>query len=116
MKNNYLEIKKEGGKIVVSSSDGVFSSITTLDNKEAFKNYCEHKAKEWRESTLGNYANWSKEDRKKVSDKWANAKNLQYGEYNLYFNIEDKKDIFRKEVDSLAKSLGITDYILEINK
>ena len=114
MENNYLDIKKEGGKIVVSSNDGVFSSITTLRDRKAFKNYCERKAKEWRESTLGNYANHSK-DRKIKSDKWFNAGSLKCGEYNFYFNIEDKKDIFRKEVDSLAKSLGITDYILEIN-
>lgn len=115
MKNNYLDIKKEDGKIVVSSSDGVFSSIITLDDKEAFKNYCERKAKEWRESILGNFANWSNEDRKRVSDKWINVRNLQCGKYNFYFNIEDKKDIFRKEVDSLAKGLGITDYVLEID-
>lgn len=115
MENNYLDIKKEDGKIVVSSRDGVFTSIITLDDKEAFKNYCERKAKEWKESTLGNFANWSSEDRERKSDKWINARNLQCGKYNFYFNIGDKKDIFRKEVYSLAKSLGITDYILEIN-
>ena len=51
------------------------SSYATVESKEAFRTYCEGKAKEW---------------------------------------LESKEDIFRKEIESIAKNLGIKNYTLEI--
>lgn len=115
MKNHYLYIKKvENGKIEISSTDGVFSSFVTRDNKEAFQAYCEEKAHEWLTSELGNYDGWSKKLRKDVADKWLAAKHLPEGEHNYYFNFGSIEDIFREEVAFLAKSMGIKDYKLTL--
>lgn len=43
------------------------------------------------------------------------AKNLPEGNYDYYFNLESIEDIFRKEVDSIAKRLRISNYTLKIN-
>ena len=115
MKNYYLYIsKRSDGKIGVNSSDGVFSSYTTVGSKEAFHTYCEEKANDWLKSNLGNYSCCNAKKRKIIANKWLEARNLSEGKYDYYFNIESKEDIFCKEVDSIAKSLGIKDYTLEI--
>ena len=115
IENHYLYIyKRDDGKIGVNSSDGVFSSYATVGNKEAFCIYCEGKANDWLKSKEGNYSCCSAEERKIIADKWLEARNLSKGNYDYYFNIESKEDIFRKEVDSLAKNLGIKNYTLEI--
>ena len=114
MTNHYLYIYKEEGKIVINSSDGVFSSIVRRPNKEAFQAYCEEKAHEWLTSKLGNYSCWNNEKRKTIADKWIKAKELSEGKYEYYFNFGDIKDIFRNEVEALAKNLGITNYILDV--
>lgn len=115
MENHYLYIsKRSDGKIEVNSSDGVFSSIVRRPNKEAFQAYCEEKAHEWLTSKLGNYSCLNNEKRKTIADKWIKAKELPEGKYDYYFTTESKEDIFRKEVDFLAKNLGIKNYILEI--
>ena len=115
MENHYLYISKRmDGKIEVNSSDGVFSSFATVGNKEAFRTYCEGKANEWLKSKEGNYSRWNVEKRKIIANKWLKARNLSEGKYNYYFTTESKEDIFRKEVDSLAKNLGIKNYTLEI--
>ena len=116
MRNHDLHIYREEGEIVISSSDGVFSSIARRPNKEAFQAYCEEKAHEWLTSKLGNYSCWSKEDRKKLSNKWLDAKNLIEGKYNYYFNLGNIEDIFIEEVIQLAKILGITKYELIIER
>lgn len=115
MENHYLYIyKRSDGKIEVNSSDGAFSSYATVGNKETFRTYCEGKANEWLKSKKGNYSRWNTEKRKIIANKWLKAKSLSEGEYNYYFTTESKEDIFRKEVESLAKNLGIKNYTLEI--
>ena len=115
MNNHYLKITKtSNGNIEVNSSDGVFSSFATRKGKVAFQAYCEEKANEWLTSELGNYDGWAKKQRKEVAEKWLAAKDLSEGEYNYYFNLGSVEDIFREEVASLAKSMGIKDYKLEI--
>lgn len=114
MENHYLYISKRSDrKIEVNSSDGVFSSFATVGSKEAFRTYCEGKANEWLKSKVGNYSWWNAEKRKIIANKWRKAKTLSEGKYDYYFNTKSKEDIFRKEVDSLAKNLGIKNYTLE---
>ena len=115
MINHYLYICKEEDKIVINSSDGVFSSIVRRSNKEAFQAYCEEKAHEWLTSKLGNYSCWNNEKRKTIADKWIKAKELPEGKYEYYFNLGGVKDIFIEEVAQLAKTLGITKYKLIID-
>lgn len=113
--NHYLYItKRSDGKIDVNSSDGVFSSYATVGNKEAFRTYCEEKANAWLESKEGNYSGWNIEKRKIIANKWLEARNLSEGNYDYYFTTESKENIFRKEVESIAKNLEIKNYILEI--
>lgn len=115
MKNHYLYITgRSDGKIEVNSSDGVFSSYATVGSKDAFRTYCEEKANEWLKSKIGNYSRWNAEKRKIIANKWLKARNLSEGKYDYYFTTESKEDIFRKEVDSLAKNLGIKNHTLEI--
>lgn len=115
MENHYLEITKtSNGNLEVNSSDGVFSSFVTR-TPETFANYCEEKANEWLTSELGNYDGWTKKQRKEVSKKWLAVKNLSEGKYEYYFNLGSLEDIFRKEVDLLAKSIGISNYTLTIH-
>ena len=115
MTNKYLHIDiLDNGHIEVNSSDGVFSSIATLNDEEDFREYCDYKAEEWLTSELGNYDDWSDEDRKVVADKWLKAKELSAGEYKHYFNIGNIHDIFKQEVAEIAKAMGIKDYVLEI--
>ena len=115
MKNHYLYIIKEtDGKIKLNSSDGVFSSFATRNDKVAFQAYCEERAHEWLTSELGNYNGWTKEQRKEVAEKWLAAKELSEGKYEYYFNFGSIEDIFREEVASLAKSMGIKDYKLTL--
>jgi hypothetical protein len=115
MENHYLYIsKRSDGKIEVNSSDGVFSSYATVESKEAFRTYCEGKVNEWLKSKVGNYSSWNTEKRKIIANKWLKARNLSEGKYDYYFTTESKEDMFRKEVNSLAKNLGIKNYTLEI--
>lgn len=115
MNNHYLYITKEGNKIEINSSDSVFSSIVRRENKEGFVAYCDEKALEWLGSKLGNYNVIPVKHRKIIADKWLAAKNLPEGNYDYYFNLESIEDIFRKEVDSIAKKLKISNYALKIN-
>lgn len=115
MENHYLYItKRSDGKIYVNSSDGVFSSYATVGSKEAFRTYCEGKANAWLESKELNYNHWNVEKRKIIANKWLKARKISEGRYDYYFTTESKEDIFPKEVESLAKNLGIKNYTLEI--
>lgn len=115
MENYYLRITKtSNGNIEVNSSDGVFSSFATRNDKVAFQAYCEEKAHEWLTSDLGNYDGWNKKQRKEVAEKWLAAKDLSEGNYEYYFNLGSVEDAFREEVASLAKSMGIKDYKLTL--
>ena len=114
-KNHYLNIEKQAdGKIFLSAFDGVLGYSATCDDKEDFLKYCDEKADTWLNSTWGNFDGWTKEDRKNIADKWIAVKKLSEGRYDYYFNFGSKKDIFREEVEELAKSMGIENYELRI--
>lgn len=115
MKNHYLNIEiQEDGKIYLSASDGVFSYSATCENKEEFLEYCNEKVDRWLNSTWGNFDGWTKQKRQTIAHKWSIAKNKLAGRYNYYFNFGSKKDIFRKEVAEIAKTVGIENYELII--
>lgn len=114
MKNHYLNIEKEDGKIYLSASDGVFGYSVTCEDKEEFLEYCDEKADRWLNSTWGNFEGWTKQKRKAISDKWLAAKELSEGKYNYYFNLGNIKDLFREEVAEIARSMDITNYELII--
>lgn len=116
MNNNYLEINiTHEGYMKINSNDGVFSSLTTVIDKEDLSRYCNEKADMWLTSKLGNFNGWSKKDRKIVADKWLKVKELSEGDYNFYFNLESITDLFKNGVEDLAKKMGITNYTLKIN-
>lgn len=116
MKDKYLEINiTSEGYIKINSSDGVFSSIATVLDKEDLSKYCDEKADMWLTSKLGNFDGWSNKDRKIVADKWLKVKELSEGDYKFYFNLESITDLFKTGVEDLAKKLGITNYTLKIN-
>ena len=102
MVNNYLYI--ENGKF--NYQDGVFSGLATL-TKERVSSFCLEQAEEARHSNLGNYDGLSKKQREELAKRWEAAKDLPDGEYEYYFNLEDKRKVFKKSVAELAKRLGI---------
>ena len=109
MKNHYLYINKnESGDIEINYSDGVFSGFAVATCEEDFLKYCDEKADMWLNSTFRNFEGWTKQKRQSIAHKWAIAKNKPEGKYDYFFNFGSKKDIFREEVDFLAKSMGIT--------
>lgn len=115
MKNHYLYIEiQEDGKIELSASDGVFSYGASFDDKEDFLKYCDEKVDMWLNSTWGNFEGWTKRKRKAIAHKWIIAKNKPEGKYDYYFNFGSKEDIFREEVATLARSMGITNYNLSV--
>lgn len=117
MDNHYLYIyKTKEGYITINSSDGAFSSIATVHSKKEFVEYCEDKANLWLNSEWGNFDGWSKKDREDVANKWLSAKKLDLDKYDYYFNLGNIQDIFRSEVASLAKSIGIKNYTLAIEE
>lgn len=110
----YLKIENlPDGKIDISAADGVFSYIATCSDKDDFINYCEKRKEAWLNSNLGNFNGLSKFKRQIIANKWDLVKELSDGYYNYYFNLESVETIFRNEVENLANSLGIKNYVLE---
>ncbi len=108
MKNLYLNIiKRDTGELEIQSWDGVFSSDARKNNKSELDAYCDEKAKLWLESKYGNFAGWKQSDRQIIADKWIKAKDLPEGEHKHYFFLGDIHNLFRQEVESLAKDLGV---------
>lgn len=118
MKNKYLHIKQnENGSISITYADNAFVGVVTLNSTEDFKSFCEKNAVSWIESELGNYDDFSKEERHLIADKWRKAKTLKVGRYDYYFNLETKETKethFKAAVEELAESLGIIKYKLII--
>ena len=110
MTNHYLYI--ENGKF--NWLDGVFSGIATVA-KDKISNFCLDQADKMRNSNLGNYDYLTSEQREKLAKLWESTMNLPDGNYEYYFNLEDKTETFKKSVQELAKKLGI-DYKLIINE
>lgn len=110
MINHYLYI--ENGKF--NWSDGVFSGIATLA-QDKVSDFCLERADKMRNSNLGNYDNLTSEQRERLAKLWESAMNLPDGNYEYYFNLEDKTEVFIKSVQELGKKFGI-DYELIIKE
>lgn len=102
MKNRYLYIKD--GEI--SFCDYAFSGFANIQ-RNAFREYFHEKAEKWRSSELGNYTQFSKEKREEIAKRWMAAVELPDGEYEYYFNLEDKCETFKQQVKEFAKQLGV---------
>lgn len=107
MTNQYLYI--EDG--VINYQDNVFSGVAHFDNKEKFKAFCLERANDCRTSDLGNFDDFTQEQREEIARRWEAAIDLQIGEYDYYFNLEDKVETFKLYVGEIAKRFGI-DYEL----
>ena len=110
MTNHYLYI--ENGKF--NWLDGVFSGIATV-TKDKISNFCLDQADKMRNSNLGNYDHLTSEQRERLAKLWESAMNLPDGNYEYYFNLEDKTEVFIKSVQELGKKFGI-DYELIIKE
>ena len=110
MTNHYLYI--ENGKF--NWLDGVFSGIATV-TKDKISNFCLDQADKMRNSNLGNYDHLTSEQRERLAKLWESARNLPDGNYEYYFNLEDKTEVFIKSVQELGKKFGI-DYELIIKE
>ena len=110
MINHYLYI--ENGKF--NWSDGVFSGIATVA-KDKVSDFCTEQSDKMRNSNLGNYEHLTSEQRERLAKLWESAMNLPDGNYEYYFNLENKTETFKKSVQELAEKLGI-DYELIINE
>lgn len=110
MVNHYLYIREDG---TWNWSDGVFSGIATLETDDNVSEYCLERAENMRYSEYGNYDHLSKNEREALAQRWEAAINMPVGEYDYYFNLENKYEVFKKSVKELAKKLGI-DYELTI--
>ena len=110
MINHYLYI--ENGTF--NWSDGVFSGIATVA-QDKVSDFCTEQSNKMRNSNLGNYDHLTSEQRERLAKLWESAMNLPDGNYEYYFNLEDKTEVFIKSVQELADKLGI-DYELIINE
>ena len=110
MINHYLYI--ENGKF--NWLDGVFSGIATVA-KDKISNFCLDQADKMRNSNLGNYDHLTSEQRERLAKLWESAVNLPDGNYEYYFNLENKTEVFIKSVQELGKKFGI-DYELIIKE
>lgn len=111
----YLRIINNGdGKIDIHAADGVFIYSVTCKNINDFINYCEQRKNAWLHSPLGNFDLYSDIERDIIANKWDSVKELPEGYYNHYFFLGNIETVFRNEVENLANSLGIKNYVLEI--
>ena len=115
MINHYLHIENEIENVYdFNWSDGVFSGIATVA-KDEVSDFCTEQADKMRNSNFKNYDYLTTEQRERLAKLWESAIKLPVGNYDYYFNLEDKKETFRKSVQELAEKLGI-DYELIIKE
>ena len=115
MINHYLHIENEiENSYDFNWSDNVFIGSATVE-KDKVSDFCMKKADEMRNSNLRNYDYLTTEQRERLAKLWESAMNLPVGNYDYYFNLEDKTEAFIKSVQELAEKLGI-DYELNIKK
>ena len=115
MINYYLHIENEIENVYnFNWSDGVFSGCATVA-KDKVSDFCTEQADKMRNSNLGNYDYLTTEQRERLAKLWESAMNLHVGNYDYYFNLEDKTETFIKSVQELAENLGI-DYELIIKE
>lgn len=108
MINHYLYIENDK----FNWSDNVFSGIATVAQNK-ISNFCLDQADKMRNSNLGNYDHLTSEQRERLAKLWESAMNLPDGNYEYYFNLEDKTEVFIKSVQELGKKFSI-DYELII--
>ena len=108
MENHYLYIEYNKW----NWDDNVFSGIATI-TPERVSDYCLEQADKMRNSNLGNYDDFTTEQREELAQRWEAAINLPDGKYEYYFNLETKKEVFIQSVKELGEKLGI-DYELII--
>ena len=115
MINHYLHIENEIENVYnLNWSDNVFSGCATVA-KDKVSDFCAEQADKMRNSSLKNYDYLTTEQRERLAKLWEYAMNLHVGNYDYYFNLEDKTETFIKSVQELAEKLGI-DYELIINE
>ena len=115
MTNRYLHIENEIENVYdFNWSDNVFIGSATVA-KDKVSDFCKEKANEMRNSNLRNYDYLTTEQREKLAKLWESAMNLHDGNYEYYFNLEDKTETFIKSVHELGKKFGI-DYELIIKE
>ena len=102
MINNYLHIKND----TLTWSDGVFNGIVVV-SQDNVSNFCLKQADKMRNSNLKNYDDLTTEQRERLAKLWESAMNLPAGNYEYYFNIEDKTEAFINSVKELGEKLGI---------
>ena len=110
MENHYLYIEHDKW----NWSDYVFSGIATLA-QDKVSDFCTKQSDKMRNSNLGNYDHLTSEQRERLAKLWESAMNLPDGNYEYYFNLEDKTEVFIKSVQELGEKLGI-DYELIIKE
>lgn len=110
MINHYLYIENDK----FNWSDGVFSGIATVA-QDKVSDFCTEQSDKMRNSNLGNYDHLTSEQRERLAKLWESAMNLPDGNYEYYFNLEDKTEVFIKSVQELGKKFGI-DYELIIKE
>lgn len=114
IRNEYLELTNLGDKVEINYEDLAFAGYSTVGIDDLGR-YCDEKSETWLNSNLGNFDRFTKNQRKKIAEKWQKVKNMPYGKHNYYFNIEtakQKKELLIKEVETMAKIFGIKKYKL----
>ena len=107
MINHYLHIENEiEDSYDFNWSDNVFIGSATVA-KDKVSDFCREKADKMRNSNLRNYDYLTTEQRERLAKLWESAINLPIGNYDYYFNLEDKKEAFIKSVQELADRLGV---------
>ena len=107
MTNRYLHIENEIENCYdFNWSDNVFIGSATVA-KDKVSDFCREKADKTRNSNLGNYDHLTTEQRERLAKLWESAMNLPDGNYDYYFNLEDKTEAFIKSVQELAGRLGV---------
>lgn len=115
MINHYLHIENEIENCYdFNWSDNVFIGSATVA-KDKVSDFCKEKADEMRNSNLKNYDYLTTEQRERLAKLWEAAVFLPVGNYDYYFNLDDKMLAFVKSVQELADRLGI-DYELIIKE
>lgn len=107
MVNRYLHIENEIENCYdFNWSDNVFVGSATVA-KDKVSDFCREKADKMRNSNLKNYDYLTTEQRERLAKLWESVMNLHVGNYDYYFNLEDKTEAFIKSVQELAEKLGV---------
>lgn len=112
LNNKYLYITEDNSLFNINSCDYVFSSYYSRKTREEFINYCKENANNFRHSDLSNYKKLDNKDRETLAKRWEDAVHLKPGNYDYYFNLQSKQDIFKQAVADVAKELNIDQYNL----